>query len=84
VAAMTPDQLQSFLIWCAAIHYCILLVWFAVFVLAHDWLYRMHSRWFRLSMESFDLVNYAGVALYKIGIMLFVLVPLIALIAGQR
>lgn len=77
---MTIDQLQSFLIWCAGINYAILIVWFAVFVSGHDWLYRMHSRWFKLSAEMFDALNYAGVAIYKIGIMLFVVVPLIALL----
>lgn len=77
---MTIDQLQSFLIWCAGINYAILIVWFSVFVFAHDWIYRMHSRWFKLSAEMFDALNYAGVAIYKIGIMLFVVVPLIALL----
>lgn len=77
---MTVDQMQDFLIWCAGINYAILLVWFGVFCFAHDWLYRMHSRWFKLSTEMFDALNYAGVAIYKIGIMLFVVVPLIALL----
>ena len=77
---MGIDHLQSFLIWSAGINYAILLVWFGVFSLAHDWLYRMHTRWFKLSVEMFDALNYAGVAIYKIGIMIFVLVPLIALL----
>jgi hypothetical protein len=77
---MAIEQLQSFLIWCACINYAILIVWFGVFVFAHDRLYRMHSRWFRLSIEMFDALNYIGVAIYKIGIMLFVVVPLIALL----
>lgn len=76
---MPDHDLQGFLLWCAAINYAILLVWFGVFVFAHDWLHAMHSRWFRLSREMFDALNYAGVAIYKIGIMLFVLVPLLAL-----
>jgi hypothetical protein len=50
-----------------------------VFTLAHDRVYRMHTRWFRLSPEMFDALNYAGVAVYKIGILLFFVVPLIAL-----
>ena len=78
---MTIDQLQTFLIWCAGVNYAILIVWFGVFWFAHDWLFRMHSRWFKLSVEMFDALNYAGVAIYKIGILLFVLVPLIALVA---
>ena len=77
---MTIDHLLSFLGWCAGINYAILLVWFGVFCWAHDWLYRMHSRWFKLSVEAFDALNYAGVAIYKIGIMLFVMVPLLALL----
>lgn len=79
---MSIDQLQSFLIWCTAINYGILLLWFGVFSLAHDWLYRIHSRWFNLPIETFDALNYAGVAIYKIGIMLFFLTPLIALYLG--
>ena len=76
---MTADDLSSFLWWCVGINYAILLLWFGVFVFAHDWLYRMHSRWFRLSPEAFDACNYGGVAVYKIGNLLFFLVPAIAL-----
>lgn len=57
----------------------LLLVWFGAFVYAHDWMYRMHTRWFKLSFESFDVLHYAGIAAYKIGILLFNLVPLVAL-----
>ena len=76
---MDNDQLFEFLLRCAAINYAILLTWFGVFVFAHDWVYRMHTRWFRISPENFDAVNYGGVAAYKIGIILFFIVPAIAL-----
>ncbi len=39
----------------------------------------MHTRWFRLSVETFDAIHYAGLAVYKIGIILLNLVPFIAL-----
>ena len=42
-------------------------------------MYRLHSRWFRLSVEQFDVLHYAGMARDKIGILLFNLVPYIAL-----
>jgi hypothetical protein len=77
---MDLDPIKVFLLWCAGIHYAILLAWFAVFVLRHDALHRLHGRWFRLPVETFDALNYAGVAIYKIGILLFVVVPLLALI----
>jgi hypothetical protein len=76
---MDADQLLGFLLRCAAINYAILIVWFAVFVFAHEGLYRMHSRWFGLSKEAFDALNYGGVAVYKIGNLLFFLVPALAL-----
>ena len=76
---MTTNELRDFLVWSTAINYGVLLIWFGVFVYAHDRLFRMHTRWFKLSAENFDVLNYAAVAAYKIGIMLFNLVPLIAL-----
>ncbi len=76
---MTIELLKDVLLFCVAFNYAVLLVWFSVFVFAHDWLYNLHARWFRLSVESFDSINYAGVALYKIGNILFFAVPLIAL-----
>ena len=80
---MASDELLRLLLWCAGINYAILLVWFAVFVFAHEWLYRLHTRWFRLSRESFDALNYGGVAVYKIGNVLFFLVPAIALLCAR-
>ena len=80
---MSSAELLPFLLRCAAINYAILLAWFAAFVFAHDWLYRMHTRWFGLSREAFDALNYAGVAIYKIGIMLFFLVPALALLCAR-
>jgi len=57
----------------------LLLVWFSAFVLAHDWMYGLHGRWFKISVGTFDAIHYADLAIYEIGILLFNLVPLIAL-----
>jgi hypothetical protein len=70
---------RDMLLWCTVINYGLLLLWFLVFLQAHDWMYRLHGRWFRLSAESFDALHYGGMGIYKIGIMLFCLVPLVAL-----
>jgi hypothetical protein len=48
-------------------------------MLGHDWMYRLHSSWFHLSVEQFDMLHYAGMSVYKIGIILLNLVPYIAL-----
>ena len=74
----------DFLVWCLVVNYVILLWWFGVFVFARGWMYRLHSRWFRISEERFDAIHYAGMAVYKIGVLLFNLAPLIALLIMSR
>jgi len=48
-------------------------------VFAHDLMHEIHGRWFHLSREQFDALHYAGMSVFKIGILLFNLVPLVAL-----
>jgi hypothetical protein len=81
---MNASEVKSFLLWCVCIDYGVLFVWFGVFVFAHDWLYRVHTRWFKLSRETFDALHYGAMAAYKIGVLLFTLVPLLALAAASR
>ena len=76
---MSIEFLRSFLLGCLGINYGILVLWFGVFVVAHDALYRLHARWFRISVAQFDAVHYAGMAVYKIGVLLLNLVPYVAL-----
>ena len=76
---MTMDAARMFLLWCTIINYGVLLLWFAVFVFGHDWIQSVHGRWFHLSHEQFDVMHYAGMSVFKIGILLFNLVPFIAL-----
>ena len=76
---MATNEIKGFLLWCVGINYGVMLVWFGVFVCGHDWMYRLHSRWFKLSVETFDALHYAGLSIYKIGVILLNLVPLVAL-----
>jgi len=77
--------LSNFLLWCTLINYLILIVWFVAFRVGHNWMYKMHGRWFRLTTAQFDAIHYGGMAVYKIGVLLLNLVPLIALhiVAGR-
>ena len=65
--------------WCATINIGLLLLWWLLFILAHDWTYRYHSKWFDLSKERFDAIHYAGMAIFKMAIWVFNLVPYFAL-----
>ncbi|MED5606162.1 MULTISPECIES: DUF6868 family protein [Pseudomonas] len=76
---MNVKDPQEFLLWCTLLNYAVLLLWFGAFSLAHEGLYRLHRHWFDLGREAFDVLHYGGMAVYKIGILLFNLVPLLAL-----
>ena len=76
---MTIDLVRDALLWCFIINIGILLWWFLFFSLAHDWVYRFHGKWYKLSVEKFDAIQYAGMAFYKICIIVFNIVPYLAL-----
>ena len=76
---MTMHEIKELLLWSLGINYAILLVWFGALVYAHGWIYRLHTRWFKLSVETFDAIHYGSMAVYKIGVILLNLVPVIAL-----
>ena len=76
---MTIDLVRDALLWCFIINIGILLWWFLFFMLAHDWVYQFHGKWFKLSVDKFDTIHYAGMAFFKICIFLFNIVPYFAL-----
>ena len=76
---MSIELLRDALLWCTVINYGVLLVWFLFFILAHDWMHRFNNIWFHLSVEQFYAIHYAGMTVFKLGIILFNLVPYIAL-----
>jgi hypothetical protein len=76
---MTIEIIRAVLGWCIIINMGILCGWFLFFMLARDWMYTFHGKWFRLSEEQFDGTHYAAMAIYKLAIWLFVIVPYLAL-----
>ena len=76
---MTLEITRRVFAWCAVMNIGLLIWWFLFFMLAHDWMYRMHKKWFSLSQETFDTIHYAGMAAFKMGTLLFCLVPYLAM-----
>jgi len=76
---MSVELVREVLGWCSLINLGLLLWWFLFLSLAHDWTYRVHSRWFKLSPERFDAIHYAGMAFFKIAVIVFNLAPYLAL-----
>jgi hypothetical protein len=76
---MSIEIVRGALLWSAIINYGVLAFWGLIMVLPHGWLYRAKGRFYRISDEQFDAINYAGIVFYKVGIILFYIVPYIAL-----
>jgi hypothetical protein len=76
---MGAAGLQQFFLWCTVINYCLLILWFVIMRLPHAWIYNLSGKPFRLSEEQFDAYNLVGIITYKLAIVLFCLVPYIAL-----
>ena len=75
---MNVETLRAALLWCTVINAAMLLLWAALALLAPG-LLRWHARWFRMPAEQLNAINYGGMLLYELGIILFNLVPYIAL-----
>ena len=76
---MEPTWLSSFFFWSLVINVGILLLYVVVYVGWHDLIYRMHGKLFGLSRETLNAVHYSLMAAYKIVIIVFNLVPYLAL-----
>ena len=76
---MSVDVVRNFFLWCTVINYLVLVVWFLLVAFPHQWIYRLWGKWFRLTAEQFDTINFAGIAFYKVSILLFNLAPYVAL-----
>ena len=76
---MTLEVVRSALAWCIVINVGLLVWWFFFLTVCHDWTYRMHTRWFNITVDTFDAIHYAGISFFKILIFLLNLVPYLAL-----
>ena len=76
---MDIAALRSFFLWCTIINGALLIWWYLVTAFAQGWLYRLHSRWFQMPRETFTMVLYCFIGVMKVLVIVFNLVPFIAL-----
>ncbi len=73
------ENLAAIFIRCFFLTFALLLVWFVFFLVAGEWGYYLHSQWFDLSPENYDLMFYYGMAFIKTCAFVFFLFPYIAI-----
>ncbi|HMK77579.1 MAG TPA: hypothetical protein VK568_15560 [Thermodesulfobacteriota bacterium] len=61
-----------------------LLLWFFLYLIAPAWMFKLNARWFNVGKRDFDLINYFGMGFFKISIILFFLLPYLAIKSMSR
>lgn len=77
---MDVQKVESFLMWWTIIDAALLIFSAALCAFAGDWIYRIQSRFFSISRETFNVAIYSYLGLFKIAFLVFNVAPYIALI----
>ncbi len=73
------DMLAKVLLRCGVFGYLLLLLTFGVYMLAGETLYRLNGNLFSLSKHEFDLIIYGCIVSIKMIVLLFFLIPWLAI-----
>jgi len=77
---MDIQTLTTFFMWCTVMNGALLVLWTTMCILVPDLVYRTQSKWFPIPRETFNVVIYAFLGLFKIVFLLFNVVPYVALL----
>ena len=72
-------MLTAFFMWCSIINIALFVFWAVMWFAAPDLVYRSQRKWFPLSQETVTVVMYGFMGAFKIFILVFNVVPFIAL-----
>jgi len=74
------DTIARILLRCFVLGYALLLLWFAVYLCGGELLYgRLGGKLFGLTQHEVDAINYCGMAVVKGLVLLFFLIPYVAI-----
>ena len=77
---MDIQTLTAFFLWCTLINGALLVLWTIICMFAPDLVYRTQNKWFPLPRETFNVVIYSFLGLFKIVFLVFNVVPYVALL----
>ena len=77
---MNIQTLTTFFMWCTIINGAMLVLSTTMCILAPDLVYRMQSKLFPIPRETFNVVIYSFIGLFKIFVLVFNVVPYVALL----
>jgi len=77
---MDIQVLTKFFMWCTILNVALLALSSVMCMCAGDWIYQIHSKWFSISREAFNVAIYSFLGLYKVLVFVFNLIPYVALL----
>jgi len=77
---MDIQTLTTFFIWCTIINGALFVLSTTMCILAPGFVYRMQSKLFPIPRETFNVVIYSFLGLFKIVFLVFNVVPYVALL----
>ena len=77
---MDIQTLTTFFMWCTIINGGLLILWIALCAFAPNLVYRTQSIFFPLPRETFDVVIYSFLGLFKLIFLVFNVTPYVALL----
>lgn len=76
---MDMQLLTRFFMWCTILNMGLLLFSFLMLLFAGDFVYKMHSKWFPMPRETFNVVLYSFIGMYKLMVLVLNAVPWVVL-----
>ncbi len=77
---MDIQTLTTCFMWCTIINGVLFLLATTLFILTPDFVYRTQKKWFPIPRDTYNVVIYSFLGLFKILFLVFNLVPYIALL----
>ncbi len=76
---MDVQILTRFFMWCTILNMGLLVLSFLILAFAGDFVYKIHGKWFPMPRETFNVVLYSFLGMYKIIVFVFNVIPWAAL-----
>lgn len=77
---MDIATLTRVFLWCTIIDGAILILWTVIFIAAPNLVYKTQSKFFPIPRETFNVLLYSFLGLFKIMFLVFNVAPLVALL----
>jgi len=76
---MSVSTLREFFLWSFVIGYAMLIIWWLTVLLKWAWPYDLCAKWFGISRERVNEINFAGLVVTKALVLVLFLIPFLAL-----